>query len=294
MVKPAPLFHPERYAPASVVRSADLLRVLEQRHAKVSVSNLESYLQCPFQFFARAVLRLDGAPDRPEDRLNFLLQGSIVHDVLARWYADRPPIAPLFEKVFREHCGRERVPFGYKTELVRQRLRRDLEAFEKDRTWPARFEALTEQQFEMEVNPSLRLSGRIDRIDRLPDGSAIVVDYKYSNRQNTRSKTTDDTKLQGPLYVHAVEQKLGCRVSAMVYLSLREKCYAYGWGEVPGLTLAPLKPDWKESGLTRAIEVIERFREGRIAPDPATTEPCRYCDYRDLCRYTTTQVLAAT
>jgi ATP-dependent helicase/DNAse subunit B len=87
--------------PASVIHSADLLRVLAQTQAEVKPTALESYLQCPFQFFGRHTLRLKGAPLRPEERLDFPTRGRIVHGVIAEWLVARGSIDEIFNRIFR-------------------------------------------------------------------------------------------------------------------------------------------------------------------------------------------------
>src|SRR6185295_18891521 len=44
-------------APRNGVRSADLLRVIQQKHAQMRPTALESYMQCPFQFFGQQTLK---------------------------------------------------------------------------------------------------------------------------------------------------------------------------------------------------------------------------------------------
>jgi hypothetical protein len=53
------------------------------RHTVLSPSSLDSFLQCPFQFFGRKTLRLRLRPPVPRDRLDARLQGNIMHSVLA-------------------------------------------------------------------------------------------------------------------------------------------------------------------------------------------------------------------
>src|SRR5262249_561109 len=50
-----------------------------------SPSGLECFLDCPFQFFARYTLKLDSRPLLPQDRMDFKLQGTIIHQTLAEW-----------------------------------------------------------------------------------------------------------------------------------------------------------------------------------------------------------------
>ena len=115
--------------PGVALHSEDLLGVLAARHTHFSPSSLESYARCPFQFFANRTLRLKSLPDTPEDRLSFLVQGSIVHDVLKQWTVARGDVTPLFEAVFTAACEKEHIQLTYRTEVFRRRMLADLQNF---------------------------------------------------------------------------------------------------------------------------------------------------------------------
>ncbi len=98
-VAPEPRPAPER-APAGPAPSRAEL------HKRLSPTSIESFLQCPFQFFAGKTLRLRQRPPAPRDRLDMLLQGSIIHRALADWV--RAPLlgVAILEQVFDEECAR--------------------------------------------------------------------------------------------------------------------------------------------------------------------------------------------
>lgn len=54
----------------------------------LSVSNLESYIECPFKFFVSKILRLRDVKE-PQEELDPLGWGEIVHEILKDFYADR-------------------------------------------------------------------------------------------------------------------------------------------------------------------------------------------------------------
>ena len=286
-VRPAPLPAPEKWKPASALVHPELLRIFNEGHMKFSATALESYLQCPFQFFATKTLRLREFPPRPEDRLDFLIRGNVVHKTLAEWFVARPPIEPLFDRIFRESCLERNVPLGYRTEMWRHRLLQDLQRFVSKDTWPRGAEVETEKQFAFDLGEGIGITGRIDRLERLPDGSAVVIDYKYSKAVNARKSIEDATKLQAPIYLLAIERAFGLKPAAMVYYSLRDELKIHGRGTVPGLQtkLEPLTREWLDEAQVRIVESVRQLRAGRIVPAPASTEPCRYCDVRDVCRF---------
>jgi RecB family exonuclease len=277
-----------RWRQSSALVSRDVLDFITAAHTSLSVTALESLLQCPFQFFSRRALKIREMPERPEDRLSFLVQGNIIHEVLSEWFAGRPPLRPLFDAVFARVCAKKRVLPGFRKERLRRALFLTLQRFTNDPTYPLVWPSRTEQEFELPVDPSLSIRGKLDRIDDLGDGRGIVIDYKFSRAATQRAKVDDPTKLQGPLYAAAMQRVFGLEPAAMLYLSLKEDKLSYdGWGAVPGMKLEalPLTQEWMDDALHRVSQAMAAFRAGGIQPHPANLDHCRYCTYRDACRF---------
>ncbi len=280
--RPQPSHRPA--PPQMEIRSPRLLEQLRQRTAEISPSALEAYLQCPFQYFGGRLLRLKTAPVRPEDRLDFLTQGEIVHAVLAEWYPQPRPIAPLFERHFAECLEKKRIPGGYHTERLRNSMLEDLERFAADTTWPRDgFQSQSEQKFLFPITDNLQLKGRIDRLDFDSRGRAYVLDYKYSAAQRLKEKKNGD-QLQGPLYMMAAEKAFGIQPAGMFFVSLKGGVEYAGWSEPPFAGGDPIPERWLEDAAERTFRIVEAIRDGRIAPRPHEESKCRYCDSRDVCR----------
>ncbi len=262
---------------ASAIRTTGLMAILKEKTAHVSPSGLENFLQCPFQYFGSRLLRLKTAPPRPEDRLDFSLQGNIVHEVLAEWYAHPQEIGPLFHSVFERFLEEKHIPNGYHTERLRNAMLQDLERFAADETWPREgFTSQVEQKFVFRFGDSLEIKGRIDRIDTFPDGSARVIDYKYSGAQRVKERK-DGSGLQAPLYLMAAEKSFGVRPVEMFFVGLKGGIERVGWNE------HEFPADWRTAG-DRVLQIVEQIRSGLVAPSPADTGSCRFCDVRDVCR----------
>jgi ATP-dependent helicase/DNAse subunit B len=265
--------------PSTGIRAPRLLEFVGQKTARVSPTSLETYLQCPFQYFGSRLLRLDPAPPRPEERLDFLTQGEIVHEVLARWYAEAGDIAAIFEEVFARIIDEKQIPAGYHTERLRNSMLDDLIAFTHAERFPAgQFKSRMEEKFEFALDDALLISGKIDRLDEGTDGSAYVVDYKYSNAQNTKGRRDNKNLLQAPLYLMAVEKFFGLKAAGMYYIGLKGGVEPAGW------EAADLDPDWLDQARTRTLEIVEQIRAGRMDVAPADREKCRFCDCADVCR----------
>lgn len=287
--------------PRVAIAAPALLEHLRLKTAKLTPSGLESYLQCAFQYFGTRTLRLKTAPDRLEDRLDFLLQGEIVHEVLAAGYAQPETFERLFEEAFERRREELRIPNRYHTERLRNAMREDLLAFARDTEWPrADFDSLMEQKFAFPLDDTaarahglrtppddtLEISGRIDRLDTAADGRAYVIDYKYSAAQRTKSRLKDENLLQAPLYMMAAERAFGVKPDGMFYIGLKAGVEYVGWSRSGILKSLPLPEDWLEIAQRRTLEAMRQIRAGRVEVAPANPANCRFCDCRDICRVT--------
>jgi ATP-dependent helicase/DNAse subunit B len=269
---------------AVAIESASLLARLAEKTARFTPTSLETYLQCPFEYFGGRTLHLRGAPKWPEQRFDFLTQGSIVHQVLADWWPLRPaPIAPVFERVFDEYREKNRIPPGYHTERLRNSLLEDLQAFAADTRWPSGMTSRLEEKFTFALD-GVEISGRFDRLDTAADGSAYVIDYKYSATARVKSKLTDDRLLQAQLYGMAAERKFGVTLAGMFYVGVKKEVQYVGWSAAGLLDKAPFPEGWFEHAQERTLAVVEQIRGGRMEPAPAEPGHCRLCDFRDVCR----------
>lgn len=255
-----------------------MLAYLHARTARLSPTGLEMFLQCPFQYFGGRLLRLREPPGRPEDRLDFLTQGNIVHSVLARWYAAPCDIERLFEEEFARILEEKNIQPGYHTERLRNAMLEDLRAFAGDGRWPLQgLESRMEEPFEFDLTDSIRIAGKIDRLDFAPDGSAFVTDYKYSRAQTAKNKRDDENLLQAPLYAMAAERVFGVRAAGMHYVALKGGIDEIGWD-------APFPEGFFERATEKTVSAVEEIRAGRVEVAPANLDKCRFCDFRDVCR----------
>jgi ATP-dependent helicase/DNAse subunit B len=259
----------------------DVLRQrLAEKHSITSPTALEVFLQCPFQFFARHTLKLESLPLEPEERLDARVQGNIVHAVLARWLRTRQPVEALFADVFREACAREKIPESYRTEAVRLELLRNLLGFIGEAVIPGANPADAELELTLRLAGGTTLACRIDRVDSMPDGKAVIVDYKYSSLERIRKLVEGHdagTHIQGGIYIRAVEDT-GRDVASMRFAGIRGQVAWRGWEDASRLR------EVMDKSVATAQNTVFQIREGVIVPDPADTDLCEYCDFRDICR----------
>jgi len=163
-------------------------------------------------------------------------------------------------------------------------MREDLERFAADDTWPrADVQSSTEREFEFALDESLRIAGRLDRLDIAKDGRAYIIDYKYSGAQRMKKLVGGD-RLQAPLYWMAAERVFGAKPAAMFYVRLKGEVEYAGWSEDPARGGDPVPEGWPLEAAARVLRMVSEMRQGRVAPSPADTGECRFCDERDACR----------
>src|SRR5260370_12508130 len=150
---------PAAATPRAAISDAALQTKIAGMHKILSATSLESFVQCPFQFFGRKTLRLRERPGAPRDRLDVLVQGSILHRTLAE-LAGAPLLgAELLNAVFTEECRRARVPSTYRTEAVRLEMLRNFEAYLKDGRARLDWEVRVEEKFRFTLIAQLEIRG---------------------------------------------------------------------------------------------------------------------------------------
>ncbi len=174
---------------------------------QLSASAYEDLRRCPYRFFALRQLGLH-EPDEIDQELDKRDFGNWLHQVLRAFHeimaATYEPPGPgrarlidiTADEVTREQRLKEGefMPFRAAWPQVRDGYLRWLEGHEaKER---AVFET-AESEHTMPLG-SLKLIGRIDRVDRLAGGHAMVMDYKTESEKKTRDRVAtpfEDTQL---------------------------------------------------------------------------------------------------
>ena len=279
-VRPLPATRVRRQA-AAAIRDEKLLPILREKTGSTSPTALESFLQCPFQYFANKTLKLRAAPARPEDRLDFLVRGNIVHAALKEWWNEPQDMAAVFERVFARAVEQERLTPGYHTERLRNQMLNDLLRFAAANPWPRR-QALVEQTFEVRLG-DVTVKGTIDRLETT-DGKGLVIDYKYGATARVKARAKNPNLLQAPLYLLAAQEVFHVVPESMFYVGLKGEIVYVGWNDAGLLGGLPLPENWLAEARERTLGIVEEIRSGRIEAAPADTANCRFCDYRDACR----------
>ena len=248
---------------------------------RLSASAYEDLRSCPYRFFALRQLGL-----QPSDEIDSVLDkrdfGNWLHLLLGHFHqalaaepvaqGDRAAALDRAADRATQELGLARsefIPFAASWPHVRGAYLQWLSAHEAG---GARF-AQAEAKREMPLG-RLLLHGRIDRIDRLPDGSAIVIDYKTEPRSKSAARIkggTEDTQLA--FYAALLEDDtLG---AAYLNISESEPVRKYPQDDIVAL----------RDGLLQSIQHdMQRVGEGAVLPALGAGQACDYCAARGLCR----------
>jgi ATP-dependent helicase/nuclease subunit B len=233
--------------------SLESLELLAQLKNRVySVSQLETYGKCPFQFFANRILRLNTVKDL-EEEFSALDKGSVIHDILFEFYTEHrenkfPLLSICSEQEFAQAHQRllaiaERklndidIPdtfWDLEKELLvgdqhtgRGLLRQYLD-FERARSstfLPSYFEVgfgnelgsqtridKTLSSEEPIVAENVMLHGKVDRIE-ISDDAFAIIDYKTGSNIPKLDDIREGISLQLPIYLYTIEKLLAEKLS---------------------------------------------------------------------------------
>jgi DNA helicase-2/ATP-dependent DNA helicase PcrA len=229
----------------------------------LSASDIETYRTCPLKYKFARVFRI---PSEPTINQRF---GILVHQVLERYHgAETTPGLPELLNLL--DAGWRRGGFGDSEEERQLRgkatsaLVRYHDRFRDEDAEPVWFE----RSFQFRMGPHL-LRGRVDRVDRLPDGGYELIDYK-TGRPKTPAQLREDVQLS--LYA------VGARESWQLDAAQQAYYYVLDDEKVP-----VERSDEDRGWITDTVhEVAEGILGQGFEPTPSYTA-CSMCDYRIAC-----------
>jgi len=242
---------------------------IKNKVPKLSFSQINCFSTCPLQYKFRYLFNL---PSEPVGILSF---GNTIHNTLRSFYEhlqNNPQevsdnLLPLLKETYEENW----LSDGYETKaILEDQKRRGLKIledfYEKDFAVSRVIPEFIERPFKLKIG-DLVVEGRIDRIDKLPDGTYEVIDYKTGSAKDKSLKND----LQLSIYALACKEVFGLQVSklSLYYIESLEK-----------------------NSTTRKDAQIEDCKEdlAKMAKEIAISDfcptpggHCSYCDFRLVC-----------
>jgi len=266
------------------IEAPRLLAALAEQHGSFSPTSLETYLECPFHYFAAHTLRLEDPPPAPADRFDARERGTLVHGLLAQYHRLHDDLLAMFRKDWVRMLARLRVPVGYRLELDRILIERSLRMYVAGAPEHAGWAQSMEEKFDLPIASSpagsLLVHGRIDRYEVAPGGDCVVYDYKFSRPSTVGTIVKDEENgrgLQAGLYLQALRRK-ALRPVAFYYVAIKGACETKGWNQSEDLAAR-----MTEAG-QNAAHAAGEILQGRIAVAPKDQRSCDFCNFIDACR----------
>jgi DNA helicase-2/ATP-dependent DNA helicase PcrA len=233
----------------------------------LSATDIDTYRTCPLKYKFARVFRI---PQEPTIHQRF---GIVVHQVLERFHGrpgdgdsgSLPELLGLLDTSWRRggfgESEEERQLRGKAAAALTQYHTR----FQSSESEPLWFE----RAFSFKLGPHL-LRGRVDRVDRLPDGEYELIDYK-TGRPKSPGQLVDDVQLS--LYA------VGAREAWS--LDASQQAYYYVLDDQKVAVPADRKDrfEWIQEV---AMEVADGIMSQGFEPTPSFAA-CSMCDYRLVC-----------
>jgi DNA helicase-2/ATP-dependent DNA helicase PcrA len=233
----------------------------------LSASDIETYRTCPLKYKFARVFRI---PSEPTLNQRF---GILVHQVRERFQATaasarRPggadELLGLLDAGWRRggfgHSDQERQLHG-KAVAAMRRYQERAAAEDAEPVW-------LEKGFQFKLGAHV-LRGRVDRVDRLPDGGYELIDYK-TGRPKSAAQLREDVQLS--LYA------VGARESWQ--LEAAQQAYYYVLDDEK----VPVERSEEDRGwiTDTVLEVADGILGQGFEPSPSWSA-CSMCDYRIAC-----------
>jgi ATP-dependent helicase/nuclease subunit B len=267
-----------------------------------AVSALERYQDCPFQFFASNVLRLDEIPE-DEPSLSPRARGRFIHEVFQRFFerwdshgertitSDRIEAArtlfaevaePLLANLPEADAALERTRlFGSAISVGVVDVVLGLEASRPADVADRLLEYRLEGRFSLgrADGRTVPLRGVADRIDLLSGRRLRVIDYKTGYPPQAKRA------LQVPIYALCAQERLAERGEGAWQVD--EAAYIAFSGKRPFVPVIGARRDREAvfaDARARLLETVDGIERGEFPARPYDIRICSYCAYPSVCR----------
>jgi hypothetical protein len=275
-----------------------------------SVTELETYLDCPYRWFYSRVLR----PVDVDRRFDARSRGSYAHAMLAGFYQifterghsrvtaeNLPDALNLLEEVVTAlQLDPEWQTRGLKEELsasaarswVKAAIEQDVDMLEGFETAAHEWAFGGDSGLAFEI-AGVALRGKVDRIDQGPEG-IVVTDYKSASVVHGQAGFAGHRIIQCVVYARAASTGFAAPAVAGVYRSLPTGVIRGFWN-VDLASADPTVHSKDEVSAERFGELltevemqisnaVEGIRARRIEPAPANRRSCALCEASSFCR----------
>lgn len=272
-----------------------------------SVSDIETYLQCPYRWYIERVIR----PSDLDESTDASTAGRLAHAVLASFY-ERLPAAhgvrrltpetldaarPLYLQIVDEVAAGVRTDSAQEKAMMRRAVAGTWRVLTADARFLPGFEPRhCEWSFGMDDAPEqlegYALRGRIDRIDVCGE-LLCITDYKLGGLSASHGavRLAGEGRVQLPLYALVASRRLGLSIGAGLYRSVTRDTMRGFVAERVADESFVATDIVNDAGLASVLEeaqvlaasAVAGMRAGSIDPVPAGGRCNPYCAARGFC-----------
>ncbi|RLG13424.1 hypothetical protein DRN69_05630 [Candidatus Pacearchaeota archaeon] len=246
---------------------------------RISYSSLENFKQCPLKY------KLSNIDKIKEPKSKEAIFGTYIHKVL-KWFYQKDPHFPTLDallKYYREYWPKKTEGFEWKDpEEEKSYFKEGLRILEEfyNKNIPHKTSILDlETRFEVVIdeNPDKPngkhiLTGVIDRIDKLPDGTVEIIDYKTGKRMPSQNALDKNDQLS--LYAIGLKNRWPRIKTENLKLSL----YFLKFNEK--INTKRTEKDLEEAK-NKVIDLIHKIEKSDF--EPRSSVLCGWCGYRNIC-----------
>ncbi|MDE7255683.1 MAG: PD-(D/E)XK nuclease family protein, partial [Helicobacter sp.] len=238
-----------------IVQEPERLTLTLPSDFRLSFSKIQSFVQCPNQFYYRYIEQLEA-----EDSGNAEL-GLLAHRALAHAYKTQKTPKER-ERVFYETLAK--APLAgtqrFDSNVVGHYLRAFFASEQNRYDSGARTHAI-EQRFYVTLD-GFGIEGVIDRIDIEKDGSLHIIDYKLKKLVSHKAEDS----MQLALYAQALKNRGAAEILTSFYDLYQNRLFAVDCTQ----------------GAALLAQTLQKLK-GTIEIAPKINPACRYCAYKAIC-----------
>lgn len=285
--------------------------LLRLEHRGIAPTPLERYARCPFQYFASDILRLEPVRQPISQGPDAALLGTLCHAALRYCVEDLAQtgwpskgcgnecraacVKRAMARATAECEGRLRTGPYLLWELAKEQvsgvvseaLKREESTQEEEPFSPIGFEFDAEGIVMLDQQSSLKVRGRLDRIDRHRTTGAIrIVDYKFKTGSGIKSE--DRLLPQSAARGHRLQPPIYCRLTIPGQAPASRVDFQFlapQWASPVTSSIFDATVWSSETGalIQRTLATLmEGIRVGRFFILP--NGYCEHCDYHTACR----------
>lgn len=279
----------KRFIMPSQPESREPVKAWGNLEKEYSPTELGKFYECPRRFMLKTILGIKEPEENdPFEVISALDKGNLAHKLMERlansnmqWNDFRQLACEYFDRYVAETPP---LVKGYENRVRNDFLKMMETAYIQD---PKRETVMSEEKEScVHKDTGINLKGYPDRVEKLPDGTCVVVDFKtgkkiesvnFETGKNKKQKEDDiDTCLQVILYAYMMENSQ--QVPDKITITRGEYRYIKGNETVT----CRYDKNMKEE-LRKKLETFKKCMDNGDFPQTTNLEACKYCKYTGIC-----------